>query len=507
VIRGPGTAVGGTLAGLILAAALATTAHAAVQTGSGDDAAGDGPSPGRDLTGLTVRHDTAAGTTATLTLAAAPAAGGYAYLGAFVGTLEDGACTAPSLTLIGVTDPASPITPSARQSGSAVDIPTTQQLNGPTVTLTTAGTLPGGAEPTCARALIGNLADPNDHYDVLSSFSLLPEGGPPPAPTPPTPPAPNPEPTPPGPTPDDSANGHAGGRWGGAFRVASTVPALTKPGRSYIYGVCRSFSICRVDPATRRSKVLLTGRKGKAYGGVSVSQSGATMSLDYDDAIYRTGRGGTGRQEWSKSGNVPAVRADGRAVIWSQLITVASCFPGIDFVLQCTYPLSPSIQVRALGDKDSKTVETQIVSMAWYRDMIIGDATPDGPDLGNPYMCLLDGKGECGRAVAKDPARAFSSPATSPDGRTLAVVSEPATGADGNQRFRGRIELWNPATGRRLRNLTTGDRDTTPIFSPDGRQVAFNRGSDLLVAPTRGGRPRLLARGVTLTGPSWGLAR
>lgn len=109
--------------------------------------------------------------------------------------------------------------------------------------------------------------------------------------------------------------------------------------------------------------------------------------------------------------------------------------------------------------------------------------------------------------MARDPTRALSQFSTSPDGRTLAVISEPATGENGDQKFRGRIELWNPVNGKRLRNVTTGDRDKNPVFSPDGKQVAFNRGSDVLVVPVPGGKPKLIARSVELTGPSWGLAR
>lgn len=69
--------------------------------------------------------------------------------------------------------------------------------------------------------------------------------------------------------------------------------------------------------------------------------------------------------------------------------------------------------------------------------------------------------------------------------------------------YEGRIEIFNAANGRHLRNLTTAKKDDTPIFSPNGKSVAFNRGDDVISLSVRGGKPRLIKRDLTLTGPSW----
>ena len=111
----------------------------------------------------------------------------------------------------------------------------------------------------------------------------------------------------------------------------------------------------------------------------------------------------------------------------------------------------------------------------------------------------------CERMVAIDPeGRTLSEPAASPDGRYLVAVAEPwVDDSNYQQTFRGAIALFNPATGEFLRDLTTAHPDGVPVFSPDGRQIAFTRGEDLYVVPVAGrATPKLLRRGVR--DPTWG---
>ena len=107
--------------------------------------------------------------------------------------------------------------------------------------------------------------------------------------------------------------------------------------------------------------------------------------------------------------------------------------------------------------------------------------------------------------VAIDPQpRTLSNPAASPDGRYLVAVAEPWVDSSSFTRtFRGTIALFNPATSAFVRDLTTAHADGPPAFSPDGKQVAFNRGDDLYVVAVSGpGTPKLLRHGVR--DPTWG---
>jgi dipeptidyl aminopeptidase/acylaminoacyl peptidase len=121
-----------------------------------------------------------------------------------------------------------------------------------------------------------------------------------------------------------------------------------------------------------------------------------------------------------------------------------------------------------------------------------------------PYrLCVLAPRGApelCERTVATDPTgRQLSNPAASPDGRALVAVAEPFVA--GKTQFAGAIALFDPATGALVRDLTTGHADRDPVFSPDGRQVAFTRDDNLYVVKVAGGAPKLLRRGVRE--PTW----
>lgn len=84
-------------------------------------------------------------------------------------------------------------------------------------------------------------------------------------------------------------------------------------------------------------------------------------------------------------------------------------------------------------------------------------------------------------------------PAISPDGKTVAFVLRTLNvEADKDDR-----SLWSvDAVSGEPYRLTHGDSDVSPVFSPDGTQIAFLRPSDsasqLWLLPTRGGEPRQL---------------
>ena len=86
-------------------------------------------------------------------------------------------------------------------------------------------------------------------------------------------------------------------------------------------------------------------------------------------------------------------------------------------------------------------------------------------------------------------------PAVSPDGRMAVVaVTRPDLDAD-----EYRSQLWAvPTDGSApARPLTTGNRDTAPAFSPDGRWLAHLTAEpggrpQIVVLPTAGGEARTL---------------
>lgn len=103
------------------------------------------------------------------------------------------------------------------------------------------------------------------------------------------------------------------------------------------------------------------------------------------------------------------------------------------------------------------------------------------------------------RRLVDDPSFDLHSPSVSPGGRLVAVVQAPVGG--GTQ---GDIALYDLTTGALVRVLTTGGGAAAPVFSPDGRRIAFDRGEAIWVtsaSSTPGRERRIVARGRSV---SWG---
>ena len=71
--------------------------------------------------------------------------------------------------------------------------------------------------------------------------------------------------------------------------------------------------------------------------------------------------------------------------------------------------------------------------------------------------------------------------------------------------IKGRIVRYSLPTGAALPDVTAGTTDTTPVFSPEGDRVAFERDNQIVIKELTGaGAERVLAPGVY---PHWGGAR
>jgi hypothetical protein len=299
----------------------------------------------------------------------------------------------------------------------------------------------------------------------------------------------------------------------GALAAVLALACVSSAQASSIVYVCVP-NLCRIDPAHPKKVTHLT-RDGKAKGPVylspSLSTKGTKLSFVKGNSLYLAqGNATRARKIQEPVGTaLTRMRPDGRQVAYirsvNDIISPGFTYP---YYSPPIYGFVPYLFTRPFSGDKGQTVARSTTSAGWLRDQVVlpypvpGDgARPEGICAAAPP----EADQVCERMVAVDPqGRTLSNPAASPDGRYLAAVAEPwFDDSNYTQTFNGAIALFNPATGEFLRDLTTAHADGKPVFSPDGKRVAFTRGEDLYVVPVAGrATPKLLRRGVR--DPTWG---
>lgn len=177
----------------------------------------------------------------------------------------------------------------------------------------------------------------------------------------------------------------------------------------------------------------------------------------------------------------PRISADGSEVTWTESFSsgsiqqyVQSPTPGAAYTF---FHTSPSIGFAPGG----------VWQCSWNHQVRVG------PD---PGACTTSSP-----LVADDSADANASfgwrPVFSPDGKLL------VTSIYDYPDFVNPIGifLFDATTGALIRQLTNVSGDDMPVFSPDGTEILFNRGSDIYEVPTAGGPATLFVSGGN--DPTW----
>jgi hypothetical protein len=284
----------------------------------------------------------------------------------------------------------------------------------------------------------------------------------------------------------------------GALAAVLALACASGARASSIVYVCAP-NLCRIDPAHPKKVTRLT-RDGKAsgpvYGSPSLSTNGRKLTFVKGNRLYvAQGNATHARRVDEPAGSALTwMRPDGRQVLYIRSVnTIISPGTFYPYYSPPVYGIVPFLFVRDVSGGKAQTVARSTTSAGWLRDRALfpDEVAGDGPRPDEICVLAPPGSDElCERPVATDPQqRTLSSPAASPDGRYLAAVAEPFSAeASYKQAFVGAIALFNPATGELLRDLTTAHADGDPVFSPDGKQVAFTRNGGLYVVAVAGGK-------------------
>lgn len=276
--------------------------------------------------------------------------------------------------------------------------------------------------------------------------------------------------------------------------------ALAKP---KIVAVCGD-ELCRIDPVTGKKQALTRdGRKGgPVYRTPSLSRNGKRLAFTFGNDLYIARSNAKGRRRLEPAVAIARIRPDGAEVAYLKTIstiidpgTFPCCRPP-------TFGLIPWLFRISANGQDKDTVARSIVSTGWLGGRLLREERPS-VEVPEQICVLASNEGfECERPVAQDPGRDVTQPDGARNGQTVVGVAEPFNSEPGSPlEFAGTISLFDAASGALIRNLTRGPADSGPVFSPDGKRVAFTRKRSVWVVPAKGGKAKKLAAG---TNPTWG---
>lgn len=232
-----------------------------------------------------------------------------------------------------------------------------------------------------------------------------------------------------------------------------------------------------MDGSTRKIQ-LLTYANGPyhEFDNLAWSPDGSAIAYSFRNIVEGIGKWElhkitteNGSDSYVLNGAYPAWSRLGKfSYFWSEsqdLIDVAG-----NIIIDSKFTIFPAGQSRvtwSLGDslvvfiRADSTCQAALYKIQW-QDTLQRGFVPN--TLSSP---LLQSSGEYNN-------RTFDYPAFSPDGKTIAFV-------DWGLRVWNHAEIWLiNMDGTNPQRLTTGHNDLSPVWSPDGRHIAFDRSDTFL---------------------------
>lgn len=271
---------------------------------------------------------------------------------------------------------------------------------------------------------------------------------------------------------------------------AHGAAAATRPANGKIAFTCGA-NLCSVDGLGHHRRQLTHGggHGSTQYIEPSLSANGKQMVFQGPDSQAYTADGNGRHMHALTDGSLPTMQpeisADGKHVAW--LTT---------FLLEVGNELTMHLENFDGSHETQYSMGGTVIGFAPHGKFFC-DVQPNQLRVDvSPNTTTTD---NCPGIVADDSADANAQfgdrPHYSPDGRL--IVDSISDDQDAHSLG---IFLYNPATGRRTRQLTHGN-DFDPVFSPDGKHVLFDRGHDIYEVATHGGAARRLIRNGAF--PTW----
>jgi dipeptidyl aminopeptidase/acylaminoacyl peptidase len=283
---------------------------------------------------------------------------------------------------------------------------------------------------------------------------------------------------------------------GRAVLIAVVTAAVGAPPADADQILFRCFpNLCRVAPdGSARARITHDAAAGgPVYGWLSATADGSRLGVSYGNRSYVLD--GSGRR---LAGPLPH---SGGAVLVTQIRPDGAQVATIESIGELQPPLAqiPYLFLAGADGSRRETVARATAATAWLGDRLLRDESADAAPF-EQQICVLASNTDfpCERLVAGEPGHDLWDPAVSPDGSLVAATRAPVDG------FQGEIALYSTATAQLVRVLTSGPADSQPTWSPNGRSLAFTRGSGGLWVVRATGWPgserRILASGIQ---PVW----
>jgi hypothetical protein len=279
--------------------------------------------------------------------------------------------------------------------------------------------------------------------------------------------------------------------------VAAALGAIAAPASASVIAYQCGSAVCAVDPDSGGKPRQLTA-DGRFAG---LTRDGTTASwVDPSGTLVQAPVAGGEPRTIPYTGavsNQPSMSPDGTRYMW--WYTGPDGFGGLNAVW--TRRLT-------VGQAETEGVAFCgfcVTTHGWLGANTAIGAFPSDPERGEPSrICRLASTAEepnvsrsCVQVLASDTRGGIGFPNANAAGTEFVAVLAPGdtTGAS------GRIVRYSLATGGPIADVSQGASDTTPVFSPEGDRVAFERDDRIVVRELASGAERVVAQG---TYPFWG---